>query len=293
MVRAKSARTKSFNPVFDRKAGDTGNIIALEHLNVTVPDQSLATLFYVNGLGLTRDPYMDFGPVNVWVNVGREQFHLPTAKPQVLRGQVGLVVPDLDSLEKRLGRITPMLEGTRFSFKRSQSHLDVTCPWGNRIRCLAPDANRGPQLGLPWIELHVPRGTVDGIGRFYRDIIGSPAIVRRDVCEVSIGQYQSLRFRERAKPEPHYDGHHIAVYVTDFSGPHSRLDQRGLITEESDQHQYRFQAIIDPKNGKLLFELEHEVRSLFHPLYNRHLVNRNAEQSFFHYRKDRDAFTPR
>ena len=43
-----------------------------------------------------------------------------------------------------------------------------------------------------------------------------------------------------------YDGHHIAVYVADFSGPHDRLAERGLISEESDQYQYRFQAIFDP-----------------------------------------------
>ena len=62
---------------FNRAEVDVGNILAMEHVNVTVPDQPLATLFYVNLLGFTRDPYMDFGPFNVWVNVGRQQFHLP------------------------------------------------------------------------------------------------------------------------------------------------------------------------------------------------------------------------
>ena len=39
---------------FDRAAEDLGNIIGLEHVNVLVPDQRLATLFYISGLGLTR-----------------------------------------------------------------------------------------------------------------------------------------------------------------------------------------------------------------------------------------------
>ena len=43
---------------FDRAAEDLGNSIHLEHVNVRVPDQRLATLFYVTGLGLTRDPYL-------------------------------------------------------------------------------------------------------------------------------------------------------------------------------------------------------------------------------------------
>ena len=44
-------------PQFDRAAEDLGNSIHFEHVNVFVPDQRLATLFYVSGLGLTRDPY--------------------------------------------------------------------------------------------------------------------------------------------------------------------------------------------------------------------------------------------
>jgi len=56
---------------FDRTAEDLGNIVALEHVNVLVPDQGLATLFYVSGLGLTRDPYMMTSTDNMWVNVGR------------------------------------------------------------------------------------------------------------------------------------------------------------------------------------------------------------------------------
>ena len=43
---------------FDRAAEDLGNSIHFEHVNVTIPDQRLATLFYVAGLGLTRDPYL-------------------------------------------------------------------------------------------------------------------------------------------------------------------------------------------------------------------------------------------
>ena len=56
----------------------TSAISWVEHVNVTVPDQAEATFFYVNGLGFTRDPYIDFGPFNVWINVGAQQFHLPT-----------------------------------------------------------------------------------------------------------------------------------------------------------------------------------------------------------------------
>jgi hypothetical protein len=35
-------------------------------------------LFYVTGLGLTRDPYLMVADSNMWINAGRSQFHLPT-----------------------------------------------------------------------------------------------------------------------------------------------------------------------------------------------------------------------
>ncbi len=74
-------------PNYDRGAEDVGNIIALEHVNVTVPDQRLATLFYVAGMGFTRDPYLNVRDQNMWVNLGCQQFHLPTRGPHVLRGR--------------------------------------------------------------------------------------------------------------------------------------------------------------------------------------------------------------
>src|SRR6266540_197769 len=84
---------------FDRTAQDIGNILSMEHVNVTIPDQQMAQTFYAAGLGLTRDPYMMVGPENMWINVGQQQFHLPTReKPQVLRGIIGLVMPDLEAL---------------------------------------------------------------------------------------------------------------------------------------------------------------------------------------------------
>ena len=74
---------------FDRSKEDVGNVQLLEHVNVTVPDQGLAAMFYVTGLGFTRDPYIDFGTFNMWINLGDQQFHLPVSKPQVVRGHIG------------------------------------------------------------------------------------------------------------------------------------------------------------------------------------------------------------
>ena len=60
-------------------------------------------------------------------------------------------------------------------------------------------------------------------------------------------------------------------------------------TEESDQYQYRFKDIVDPDTGKHLYTIEHEVRSITHPLYARPLVNRNPVQTNRNYRPGYDA----
>jgi len=282
-------------PKYDRKTQDVGNILGMEHVNVTVPDQELALRFYISGLGLTRDPYMMVGPENMWVNVGDQQFHLPTRDPQVFTGCIGLIVSDLDALQRRLTRLEDKLAGTAFGWKAHKDYVEVTCPWGNQIRCHAPSPEFGDiSLGMPYVEVLVKPRTARGIAVFYRTVMHAPATVIKDeqgtMAQVGMGCSQVLRFRETDQSLPEYDGHHIAVYVADFSSPHAFLKRHKLITEESNDYQYRFQAIVNPKTGKLLCELEHEVRSLHHPMYGREMVNRNSAQNIFAYARGRDAF---
>src|SRR6266404_1461117 len=161
---------------FDRSEEDLGNIVGLEHVNIMIPDQVMATLFYVTGLGLTRDPYLVTGITNMWINIGRSQFHLPTGKPQVLRGHVGLVLPDREALLRRLQIVRKGLEGSAFAIAEHDDYVAVTSPWGNRIRCHAPDPRFGRiTLGMPYVQFDVPPGSLDGIVKFYRRMLGAPA----------------------------------------------------------------------------------------------------------------------
>jgi len=265
---------------FDRAAEDLGNSIHLEHVNVQIPDQHLATLFYVAGLGLTRDPYLMVSDNNMWVNVGRSQFHLPTGKPQVLRGATGIVMAGREALLGRLAKVGPKLADTRFAFREHNDCVEAVCPWGNRIRLHEPDAARFGRiaLGIPYVEFDVPAGTAPAIARFYRDIMDIPATVANGdgtVARAQVGKDQYLMFRETDRPLPEFDEHHVQIYVTNFSGPHERLKQRGLITIEDNRYQYRFRDIVDLDSGKKIFAVEHEVRSVTHPLFLRPLVNRN------------------
>jgi hypothetical protein len=146
------------------------------------------------------------------------------------------------------------------------------------------------------VEFPVAPGSADGIARFYRTAFGAPATVVPDgghpTARVTVGSHQELVFRETADPIPDYDGHHMQIYIADFSGPHKWLRERGLVTEESNWYQYRFQDIVDPDTGRVLFTIEHEVRSLRSPLYLRPLVNRNPAQRQPTYERGRDAFVP-
>lgn len=276
---------------------DVGNIVSLEHINVQVPDQSLATLFYIVGMGFTRDPYMNVGINNMWVNCGEQQFHLPTRSAQVIPGHAGMVVPDLEALEARLNAVAEPLKGTKFSFARASESVVVTSPWGNQYRCYQSRPEFGDMtLGIPYVEFLVPPGAVAGIRRFYQSALGAPVRSEEDhegpFELVQIGRHQSLRFRETNQPIAPYDGHHIAIYIANFSAPYAYLKSRGLISEDVRNHQFRFKDIVDPQDQSHKFTLEHEVRSLKHPMYHRPFVNRDPRQSQRGYRRGWDAFTP-
>ena len=183
---------------YDRSAEDLGNIVGLEHVNLLIPDQGLATLFYVSGLGLTRDPYLMTSVDNMWVNVGRSQFHLPTGKAQKLRGRVALVIPGRELLLKRLENMKKPLEGTQFSYKAHKDHVSATCPWGNEFVVYEPSTNfAGMVLGMPYVEFDVPKKAAKGIADFYSKVMGTMASVKDHAAHVSVGYGQGCVPRDR------------------------------------------------------------------------------------------------
>jgi len=276
---------------------NTGNLVLLEHVNLTIPDQRLATAFYVTALGLTRDPYLMTGVTNMWINVGRSQIHLPQGNAQRLRGHVGLIVGERQPLLKRLRAVQPVLDGSAFGWTERDDRVEVICPWGNRYDCLDHAGGRGKapwsgiDLGMAYAQLDVPAGCAASIAAFYREVFSAPAEVRENSglrqAAIAVGTHQQLVFAETHAAIPAYDGHHIQIYVANFSEPYTWLAARGL-TYGEEPHQYRFADIVDPASGAHCFKLEHEVRSLRHPLYARPLVNRNTAQSNRDYRRGGD-----
>ena len=283
--------------MLDHSEEDVGNIVLLEHVNLQVPDQSLAILFYILGLGLTRDPYFNIGLRNMWANAGEQQFHLPTRPAQVVHGHIGIVVPDLEALKERMASVEEGLAGTKFSWSVKPDHVAATCPWGNRFRCYAAGPAFGDMaVGVPYVEFLIQPGLAAGVARFYDQVMGAPATTESGplgtLARVKIGRNQALNFRETEESSPSYDGHHIAIYVMDFSHPYGFLKARGLISEDVRNHQFRFKEIVDPESGSGLFLVEHEVRSLHHPMFGRFFVNRDPVANARRYRRGRDALVP-
>jgi hypothetical protein len=286
---------------YDRATQDIGNIVHLEHYNCVIDDQRLAVLFYVVGLGATRDPYIFPGFENIWLNFGRTQVHMPSRavppRAERLRGTAGFVVPSLDELKKRLDhagkemkRVVPERK-THFDWKEKNGIIEAVDPWGTRVRCHAPAPEFGNTgLGLVYVDFDVPPGTVEGIARFYNEVMKAPAQTGKGRATVRVGRSQRLMYTETKAPLPEYDGHHIQVYIADFSSPYRWLKERELITMETDAAEWRFQWIVDPKSLKPLFQIEHEVRSMKHRLFARPLVNRNHGITNMTYVAGHDAF---
>jgi len=105
---------------YGRKAEDLGNVVVLEHVNLQIPDQVTATSFYVSGLAPARDPYLNTGMRNIWINVGRSQFHLPTGEPWLLRGTIGLVTPDRAGTARSAARGQKRARRQQVRFHRGQ-----------------------------------------------------------------------------------------------------------------------------------------------------------------------------
>ena len=281
---------------FDRSAEDLGNIVGLEHVNLLVPDQGLATLFYVSGLGLTRDPYLMTSVDNMWINVGRSQFHLPTGKAQTLRGRTGAGDPRSRAAGEAAGERD---EGARAA--RSSPSPSTTTRSRRPARGATGSSSTSPserfagmKLGMPYVEFDVPAGTAKGIADFYREVLRAPWPSREGQMPRRTsrsGTAQELVFRETEAKLADYDGHHIQVYVANFSQPHKRSwsSARSSPRRATSTSTASTTSSISA-SGKKLFEIEHEIRSMTHPLYARPLVNRNPRQTNRNYVQGRDGW---
>ncbi len=109
----------------------------------------------------------------MWINVGRSQFHLPTGKPQTLRGCTGIVVPDRDGADGAAGAREEAARRHRASrTARAIPSSRPRSPWGDRIRCHFPDPDA--------LRAHPARHALCRVRRAARHGRGHRALLSRD-----------------------------------------------------------------------------------------------------------------
>lgn len=262
---------------------EVGAVVHLEHVNFTIAEQQMATTFFMSGLGLTRDPYKRCDETNMGVNVGMQQFHLPCSEAPTpsFPGEIGLLIPDLAGLRERLTRLDDAghFAGTPFALSGDSNCLEVTSPFGVRLRLHAVGSVPFLQpLGLVYVNVSVPPQTAEPIAEFYRKIMRCPAYCRAIdgelTTEVVVGPYQSLRYREREVTDYATHNLHVAIYVTEFNALRRYMIEHDNFLFDGLDQTFFFGQILNANNGDPLFQLQHEIRGLFHPDYMRPLVNR-------------------
>ena len=261
---------------------EVGGILHLDHINFQVSDHDLATIFFIGGLGLTRDPFRRADETNMGVNIGLQQFHLPRrgATPP-FPGLVGLIVPDLDIIRLRLSRLNKLqkFKDTPYKANFEDNTAKIISPFGFCIRLHS--SNSMPflrPLGIGYVEIPVPNGVVDDILKFYREVFHSIATIEnRDgnkTAAINVGPFQKLYFIEKELDSYELYNFHISFHVTHYNRAREIIKERGALMGTGEGEVFFCDKIFNPDTGDYIFSMTNEVRSVYHGDYMRPLINR-------------------
>eukprot|EP01062_Namystynia_karyoxenos_P025033 TRINITY_DN19810_c0_g1_i1.p1 TRINITY_DN19810_c0_g1~~TRINITY_DN19810_c0_g1_i1.p1 ORF type:complete len:383 (+),score=94.29 TRINITY_DN19810_c0_g1_i1:80-1150(+) len=297
----------------DRASDDSGGMVWFEHVNLVVADRYQAEVFYFSCLGFTRDPARDVGDT-MWANLGRQQMHLPISQggtPQVLPGHIGIAVPSLPALRRRLASppVPEALAGTLFAWRDDGDCVVVRCPWGNifAVYAAAPpppaiplpagapmmdrmhhgwQASMGVQgvhPGIRYVQLDARDGPA--VGEWYRANLDANVWCRGGIACVEAGPGTHIVFTTRGGEPVADHGVHVAHYISPFRSAYHRIKELGAIWtnprfKRLDRCDTWEEALagrqfrfkdIRAKDGTLLVELEHETRTTRHAQYAKSL----------------------
>eukprot|EP00929_Paragymnodinium_shiwhaense_P077720 TRINITY_DN40070_c0_g1_i1.p1 TRINITY_DN40070_c0_g1~~TRINITY_DN40070_c0_g1_i1.p1 ORF type:complete len:429 (+),score=77.03 TRINITY_DN40070_c0_g1_i1:143-1288(+) len=146
-----------------------------------------------------------------------------------------------------------------------------------------PNSEASTCIGMGSVTMRVPSGTAAAAADFYNTLLGCGTKQVSDGCwDVMAGpggDSQHLRLVEAADAVTEDTGEHVAIYVGDYEGCFNRLLEQNLIyvnprfvhldksttlEEALDYKTFRFRDVVDLATGKVLFQLEHEVRTTMH-----------------------------
>ena len=219
------------------------------------------------------------GTRNMWINAGRQQFHMPRGEAIPFPGEVGVTVEDIKRVHRNMKRIARELKGTEFSMREVGKTLTCTSPWGHMLRVhQAGDLSGRMPQAISYVNFWVPVGTAKTIADFYEKMVYAPTEVakrgKHAMAVVTVGANQHFHFIERPDYEPVDHPNHVAIYVTRYREMYRQFKAKKMLMRPDVEEQFRFEKMFNPRSGKVVFSFEHEVRSLYHPDYLKPLTNR-------------------
>ena len=266
---------------------EIGAMVMMDHVNFQTPGHDMATMFFIGGLGLTRDPYRRADMQNMGINVGLQQFHLPRRERTAgegtppFQGLIGLVHPDIEGARLRLDSLKEIgaLAHTPYRWEEDSKGVLVTSPFGYQLRLHAPGSlDFEKALGIAYVDVHVPPGTASRISAFYEKIVGAPVRFSEQGEEPSAiilaGPHQEMCFIERELEDYNTHNMHVSYHVTHYNQLRRELREHDAVMGEGRGEVFFFDKIYDPENGDAVFQMQNEVRSIYHPDFMRPLVNR-------------------
>ena len=269
------------------KNPEIGAMIMMDHVNFQTPNHDMATLFFIGGLGLTRDPYRRADLQNMGINVGLQQFHLPRRERVAgegtppFQGLIGIVHPDIDGARERLATLEEMgaLANSPYQWETVPDGALITSPFGYQLQLHTPGSlDFEKVLGIAYVEVYVPTGSSPRIGAFYEKIVGAPVRLNGQGSEPSAivysGPHQELRFVERDLEDYQTHNMHVSYHVTHYNQLRRELREHDAILGDGQGEVFFFDKIYDPENGETIFQMQNEVRSVYHPDFMRPLINR-------------------
>ena len=271
---------------FDRAAEDLGNSIHIEHVNVQIPDQRIGDAV------LRRGPRAHARSLPMVVR----QQHVDQCRPQPVpsadRPAAGAARPHRHRDPRPRGAARAPHRGAQearrhaLRFPRAQRLRRGDLPVGQslpllraRRRALRPHRARLSLCRVRRAGRHARTASRHSIARWSTR---RPRWSNGDGTVARVTDRQGpapVQFRETDRPQPEFDGHHIADLRDEFLRP-------APPAERAQARQPGGQPVPVPlprhrrsRQRRPLFTIEHEVRSVSHPMFLRPLVNRNPTQT--------------
>ena len=163
---------------YDRAAEDLGNIVSLEHVNTRIPDQTCVDAVPRHRAGVHPRP-LSHDQHRQYVDQYRAAANsiCRPARRRCCAAASDWWCPISPRWLRRLAKVKPDLEGTQFDFREGNDILvDVISPVGQPHPLPPAAAPLRPGQSWPGLrQFDVPPGSADGIARFYREVIETPA----------------------------------------------------------------------------------------------------------------------